>query len=172
MIDRPRRDRANFAAMQFAVANVLEGLLDHLPATVTCMVNVGQKIQRPHRLLGKHENRVDELIVRERRRAMAVENQLAIPERAVVKSVLTKLDSLVFEGLVIVVHGLFSFFATQSIPRRVNSSSSNLFVKGAGFIFLNAATLIRSYLVMPRQINPAPLLFRDFAATLSNLLLC
>ncbi len=56
MIDRSRRNGAYLAALKSAITNVLKSLLDHLTAPVSCMIDIGQEIQRAHRVLGKHED--------------------------------------------------------------------------------------------------------------------
>ena len=56
MIDRCRRNGAYLAAMKSAITNVLKSLLDHLTAPVSSMKDIGQEIQRTHRVFGKHED--------------------------------------------------------------------------------------------------------------------
>ncbi len=56
MIDRWRRNGAYLAAMKSSITNVLKSLLDHLTAPVSGMIDIGQEIQRAHRVFGKHEN--------------------------------------------------------------------------------------------------------------------
>ncbi len=56
MIDRWRRNGAYLAAMKSSITNILKSLLDHLTTPVSGMIDIGQEIQRAHRVLGKHED--------------------------------------------------------------------------------------------------------------------
>jgi len=56
MIDRWRRNGTYLAAMKSSITNILKSLLDHLTTPVSGMIDIGQEIQRAHRMFGKHEN--------------------------------------------------------------------------------------------------------------------
>ena len=56
MIHGWRRNGAYLAAVKRTITNVLKSLLDHFPAAVSSMIDIGQEIERTHRMLSKYED--------------------------------------------------------------------------------------------------------------------
>lgn len=92
------------------VFDVSDQALDDLLAAFAGVVNVRQQVDRANGVPRQHERRVQIAVIREGRRSVPGEDQLAILECAPMEGLAVQIDSLVAESLVSVVHALFPRF--------------------------------------------------------------
>ena len=71
-------DRSYLVAVQLALSNGGERLIDHLSPTVTGVIDVGEEVECAGGGTGEDEYRVDETVVLERWWPVAIEHELAL----------------------------------------------------------------------------------------------
>jgi hypothetical protein len=125
-------------AMNIALPNPLKGIFYDFASARTRMINVGEKINSSHGRVREHENRLNEMIVIERRRDVTTIHQLASFKRTAVKPVAGQFNALVSEGLIMVVH-VCTPRATDAVRR---------FYREQGFDILPAITEQRTRSVL------------------------